>query len=119
MRLYTLLKQFIQFMRTGIVSAKGGTQAVNTPQHFKLINGVKICWGVVNPFKHGDSITLPYSYAYAFALTNPIYNTGTTMNCSISNSISGNKLTLGAYDITTQTVSKKTNLGAVYIVIGV
>lgn len=119
MRLYTLLKLFIQFMRTGIVSAKGGAQSGGTPQHFELINGVKICWGSTGLFKYGDSITLPYTYEYAFAVVTPLYNTGTTMNCSISNSISGNKLTLGAYDITTKSPSKSTTLSASYIVIGV
>lgn len=119
MRLYTLFKLFIQFMKTGVVSAKGGAQISGTPQYFKLINGVKICWGKTGVFKYGDSITLPYTYAYAFVVAVPVYNTGTTMNCSIDAYVSGNKLTLQPYDITTQSASKSTTLAATYIVIGV
>ena len=119
MRLYTLLKLFIQFMRTGIVSAKGGAQSDGIPQHFELINGVKICWGSTGLFKYGDSITLPYTYEYAFSLVVPNYNTGTTMKCSISSTVSGSKLALEPYDITTESPSKSTTLTGSYIVIGV
>ena len=118
MRLYTLLKLLIQFIKTGVVSAKGGAQAINTPQHFELINGVKICWGRAR-FKYNDSITLPYNYEYCAVLAVPVYNTSYSMKCSIGAYADGNKLIFQPYDITTNGTSTYTSLAAYYIVIGV
>lgn len=87
--------------------------------HVTLPNGLRMCWGHKADLKNGDAIQLPVTFGRgAVAFMEPRYNTGTTMDCSFSTTVTGNQLKLDTYDHQTTTTSESTTLSVRFFVIG-
>ncbi|MCO7120604.1 hypothetical protein NIA71_01365 [Ihubacter massiliensis] len=84
-----------------------------------LPNGLKLCWGLATGKKYGDQIALPLSYEKGLYFMQPNYNMDFTMYCTFSSMLfSGNKISVGAYDVVNRTQSTRTDLSVTYFAIG-
>ncbi len=117
MRLYTLLKDTILFIR----SVKSLLTDGSTLEDGYIVfpNGMKVCWGTASGLKYGDTVTVPVSYTYGRAIVLPHYNTGTTMRCTFAgNQMFGKQFTVTAYDVVTTAPSTSTTLAISYVTVG-
>lgn len=116
MRLFTILKDTILAIRTIRQLVTDGSTLED--RYVIFPNGLKICWGTASGLKNAGSFTVPISFTDGRVAITPIYNTGTTIRSIPRASVSGNKVTVGAWDTYTNTLSTSTTLAFHYIVIG-
>ena len=110
MRLYTLLKQIIKMLTDG---------ATLKDSRIKFPNGLKVCWGRGDALKSGSVISIPETYTSGIAIIMPYYYNANSMRCVYSGFVSGNSLTIYAFDMrTAANYSSAQDLYVQYLVIG-
>ena len=118
MRLYTLLKDTILFIR----SVKSLLTDGSTLEDGYIVfpSGFKMCWATVNNLKDQSTVTLPISFSGGYVFLFPNYNIGTTMQCSFSVASirDGNTFKVFSYNIANKAPSTATNLSIGYLAVG-